>query len=96
MLRQILPEEAVEAVDKERRLLERVSEFVTRFEPEGADARRVRELISHLEDMFLLVVVGEVKAGKSSFINALLGRERVPGRAAAAHRSRARARLRAT
>ncbi len=30
----------------------------------------------HLEDPFLFVIVGEVKAGKSSFINALLGTEK--------------------
>ncbi|MDH3590822.1 MAG: dynamin family protein, partial [Planctomycetota bacterium] len=72
MLREILPEEAVKAVDDERALLERVREFVDGFEPDGVDAARVRELLDHLEDMFLLVVVGEVKAGKSSFINALL------------------------
>ncbi|MHC4667377.1 MAG: dynamin family protein [Planctomycetota bacterium] len=72
MLRQILPDDAVEAVEQERALLERVHAFVERFEPGGADAQRVIELIDHLEDMFLLVVVGEVKAGKSAFINALL------------------------
>ena len=72
MLRQILPEEAVEAVEQERALLERVREFVDGFEPGSTDSQRIAELISHLEDMFLLVVVGEVKAGKSSFINALL------------------------
>ncbi len=72
MLREILPEEAIAAVENERALLERVHVFVDEFEPGGPDAARVRELIDHLEDMFLLVVVGEVKAGKSSFINALL------------------------
>ncbi len=33
------------------------------------------ELKARLEDPFLFVIVGEVKAGKSSFINALLGTE---------------------
>ena len=77
-MRQILPEEAVEAVEKERALLERVRDFADRFERDGDDARRVRELIDHLDDMFLLVVVGEVKAGKSAFINALLAAEICP------------------
>jgi len=78
LLRQILPEEAVETVDKERTLLERVRVFAERFEPDGEEERRVRELLDHLDDMFLLVVVGEVKAGKSSFINALLGADVCP------------------
>jgi len=78
VLRQILPEEAVRAVEEERALLERVRGFVERFEPGSGDAGRVAELIGHLDDMFLLVVVGEVKAGKSAFINALLDADVCP------------------
>lgn len=36
----------------------------------------VSELRSRIKDPFMFVVVGEVKAGKSSFINALLGAEK--------------------
>ncbi|MHC4847778.1 MAG: dynamin family protein [Planctomycetota bacterium] len=72
MLREILPQEAVDAVERERVLLERVREFADGCDPGGPDAERVAQLIEHLDEMFLLVVVGEVKAGKSSFINALL------------------------
>jgi len=78
LLKQILPEEAVKTVEKERELLGRVRDFVERFEAGGTRARRVSELISHLDDMFLLVVVGEVKAGKSAFINALLDAKLCP------------------
>ena len=78
VLRQILPEEAVRTVDKERALLERVRAFARSFEPDGEEVQRVGELLNHLDEMFLLVVVGEVKAGKSSFINALLGRDVCP------------------
>ncbi|EKO40020.1 MAG: putative GTPase [Solidesulfovibrio magneticus str. Maddingley MBC34] len=39
--------------------------------PEGAAT--ARELLTHAAEPFLFVVVGEVKAGKSSLINALLG-----------------------
>ena len=78
MLRQILPEEAALKADEERRLLEHLLRFVEDFEPGGADAKAIRDLIDHLEEMFLLVVVGEVKAGKSSFINALLGADLCP------------------
>ncbi|MHC4953106.1 MAG: dynamin family protein [Planctomycetota bacterium] len=72
MLREFLPREAVEAVERERALLLRIRNFVESCEPEGGGASRIATLIEHLDEMFLLVVVGEVKAGKSSFINALL------------------------
>lgn len=77
-MRQILPEQAVEALERERKLLGRVHGFLERFEPGGEEAHRVKELLDHLDDMFLLVVVGEVKAGKSSFINALLSADVLP------------------
>jgi hypothetical protein len=78
LLGQILPEEAVAAAERERALLERALAFVEGFEPGGSDAQRIRELIGHLDEMFLLVVVGEVKAGKSAFINALLDADVCP------------------
>ena len=37
------------------------------------DARALRTAIAQLDDFFLLVVVGEFNAGKSAFINALVG-----------------------
>jgi small GTP-binding protein len=37
------------------------------------DEARIRESIRQLEDLFMLVVVGEFNAGKSVFVNALLG-----------------------
>jgi len=78
VLNRILPEQAERAVAEERRLLERIGAFAERFDPESAEARRVHELLRHLDEMFLLVVVGEVKAGKSAFINALLGADVCP------------------
>lgn len=38
-------------------------------------ARTAAELLTHVADPFLMVVVGEVKTGKSSLLNALLGAE---------------------
>jgi len=78
VLQQFLPEEALRTVEAERALLTRVREFAEAFEPGGEDQKRVRELLAHLDGMFLLVVVGEVKAGKSSFINALLDADVCP------------------
>jgi len=39
------------------------------------DIQKLQISIKHLEEMFLLVVVGEFNSGKSSFINALLGKK---------------------
>lgn len=78
MLGQILPDQAIAAAERERVLLEKVLAFAEGLDPAGGDAQRIRELIGHLEDMFLLVVVGEVKAGKSAFINALLDSDVCP------------------
>jgi hypothetical protein len=76
LLGQILPDQAVAAAERERALLGKVLDFAEGFDP--SDAQQIRELIGHLEDMFLLVVVGEVKAGKSAFINALLDHDACP------------------
>ncbi len=44
------------------------------LEPEQRDERRrVDELLSGLDDLFTIVIVGEFNAGKSSLINALFG-----------------------
>jgi small GTP-binding protein len=39
------------------------------------DVRRLAELLTEMDELFLLVVAGEYNAGKSTFINALLGDE---------------------
>ena len=44
------------------------------------DARRLKEILLSIDELFLLVIVGEFNSGKSSFINALFGeRIRVEG-----------------
>jgi hypothetical protein len=40
----------------------------------AGDAATLAESVRQLDELFLLVVVGEFNAGKSAFINALLGR----------------------
>lgn len=42
---------------------------------EEESIRILRERLAHLQSAALFVIVGEVKAGKSSFVNALLGEE---------------------
>jgi len=46
--------------------------------PASSPARHADSILQHLDELFLLVVVGEVKSGKSAFINALLGERICP------------------
>jgi GTP-binding protein EngB required for normal cell division len=59
----------------QRELLDRVAALAAAVDPGGADVDVAQALRRHVDERFLLVVVGEVKAGKSTFINVLLGRD---------------------
>ena len=56
---------------RERELLVELRE--TLEQEQSDERRRVEELLSGLDDLFTIVVVGEFNAGKSSLINALFG-----------------------
>jgi small GTP-binding protein len=58
---------------RERELLSDLSEHLLRGGAPEAEVREVRIAARGLEETFLLVVVGEFNAGKSSILNALLG-----------------------
>jgi small GTP-binding protein len=58
---------------EERRWLADLRVALGRVEAVGADLDALAESIAQLDELFLLVVVGEFNAGKSSLINALLG-----------------------
>ncbi len=62
-----------DAVAGASRSLERLSTLLERMKASDEDLRQARLQGKHIGDIFLLVIVGEVKAGKSSFINALVG-----------------------
>lgn len=62
-------------LEREGRLLDELTRIARTMEPEGREDRDATMLRAHLDEPFLLVVVGEVKSGKSSFINALLGED---------------------
>jgi GTP-binding protein EngB required for normal cell division len=57
----------------ERRLLGELRDWLVRLEAPEDERRALADSIEQLEQPFLLVVVGEFNAGKSVFINALLG-----------------------
>ncbi len=69
----ILDERREALVERERGLLERLISFLKDFGAPPADAELVRRALADLEEMFLLVIVGEFNSGKSAFVNALLG-----------------------
>src|SRR5215217_6113875 len=69
----ILDERREALVERERGLLERLISFLKDFGAPKEDAELVRRALADLEEMFLLVIVGEFNSGKSAFVNALLG-----------------------
>ncbi len=66
--------------EREIRLLYDIGDVLARHRPGGAaDRERLRDVANDLRDMFLMVVVvGEFNAGKSTFLNALLGDDLLP------------------
>ncbi|TAK35692.1 MAG: GTP-binding protein [Chloroflexota bacterium] len=74
----ILDERQSKLLAEERHLLEDLRELLARFEASAADLALLRRASLDLDELFLLVVVGEFNAGKSAFINALLGEAVLP------------------
>jgi len=75
MLDTILTPEHQEIVREERALLGEVASALDRSDVAPDERGTLADSIRQLDELFLLVVVGEFNAGKSAFINALLGRE---------------------
>jgi small GTP-binding protein len=71
-----MPPPRAELVRRVRTDLEDLLAALVRAGVESDDESTLRSSLQHLDDFFLLVVVGEFNAGKSALINALLG-ERV-------------------
>lgn len=65
--------ELAELLRAERGTLTRLARLLERTDAEPDTVARVSEIISHLEQLFMVVVVGEFNAGKSSVLNALFG-----------------------
>jgi small GTP-binding protein len=57
----------------EKRKIEQLIEVLTGWETDSVDLERLRLALHQLDELFLLVVVGEFNSGKSALINALLG-----------------------
>ncbi len=73
MLTKILTGEQDELLRETRRVLSRVQSALARFDATPDQQTALGASIDQLDELFLLVIVGEFNAGKSAFINALLG-----------------------
>src|ERR671917_1807114 len=71
----ILDDRREALVERERALFERFIGFLKDFGAPSDDVELVRRAHADLEELFLLVIVGEFNSGKSAFINALLDAE---------------------
>lgn len=69
----ILTKTQKELLSRERELLNHLQVTLIEYGVQEKDLHALMESIHQLDDFFLLVVVGEFNAGKSAFINALLG-----------------------
>jgi len=74
-MEQVLTRGQVELVALERRLVLHVRDALARADGSRADLERLAALVHQMDELFLLVVVGEYNTGKSTFINSLLGDE---------------------
>jgi len=74
----VLSDEQRALVNAERALLADLRSTLEAFDRRSADLRAVSEAAATLDELFLLVVVGEFNAGKSSVINALVGERVAP------------------
>jgi small GTP-binding protein len=73
MLRRILNRNQDELLAENRRLLGDLRQALARFDASAEDQATLKRSALQLDELFLLVVAGEFNAGKSAFINALLG-----------------------
>jgi len=77
-LRKLLNAEQDSIVRDERVLLESLRLSLAKLDVEGKDLQVLEQSLRQIEELFLLVIVGEFNAGKSAFINALLGDRLLP------------------
>ena len=73
MSRKILTQAQETLVAVERHWLTNLQIALARFSAAQEDREALEGSIRQLDELFLLVVVGEFNAGKSAFLNALFG-----------------------
>jgi small GTP-binding protein len=78
VLTRILSGAEDELVREERRILARLRTALARFDAAPEHQQALDRSIEQLDELFLLVIVGEFNSGKSAFINALVGSKVAP------------------
>jgi len=78
VMQRILDKHQTELLTEDRRLLGSLHASLARCAASREDQNTLERSIRQLDELFLFVVVGEFNAGKSTFINALLGRQVLP------------------
>jgi small GTP-binding protein len=73
MLAKLLTDDQADLLRDERKVLATLRLALSRFEALPEHQSALDRSIEQLDELFLLVIVGEFNAGKSAFINALLG-----------------------
>jgi len=73
MLTKLLSAEQDALLREERKVLARLRSALTRFNAAAEHQSALDRSIEQLDELFLLVIVGEFNSGKSAFINALVG-----------------------
>src|SRR5512136_359677 len=71
----VLRKEQQTLLKEERRIMNDLQMALVKFGGESDDEETLRQSIQQLDELFLLVVVGEFNSGKSAVINALLGQK---------------------
>ncbi len=74
VIQKVLTQEEEELLARERQCLADLLAAVARLEAKAEDEATLKQALESLDQLFLLVIVGEFNAGKSALINALLGR----------------------
>ena len=72
MTRSVLQDHQRSLLQQERRIANELQVCLANFEGADAHAATLLQVTDSLDDLFLLVIVGEFNAGKSACINALL------------------------
>ncbi len=78
MLRTVLNRKQAQLLTDEKEALERLQLALAGFEVTPEDQKTLQKSLRQLDELFLLVIVGEFNSGKSAFINALLGERFLP------------------
>lgn len=74
----ILSDQQHELLNQEQSILERLATALETFPATDEDQEALEHATLQLGELFLLVIVGEFNAGKSAFINALVGEDVMP------------------